>query len=160
MTQILPAVERVYPPKLMFMIANPIMRYLVGTGVGKRIEELVRLEFTGRKSGEDYRVVTGVHDLDGREVSLTNSGWRWNFEGGREIEMVRAGKRQKVMATLVTDPDEVARVYSDMIDRLGVEGAPRRLGIRINVDGRPTHAQLVDLAEREGLSLVYLDPTD
>ncbi|MFP4554900.1 MAG: hypothetical protein ACLFRT_13725 [Actinomycetota bacterium] len=158
MTQTSPALERVYPPKLMFMIVNPIMRFLLGTGAGKRFSELARLEFTGRKTGKEYAVVTAIHDIDGRDAALTNSGWRWNFQGGREIVKVQSGKRERVQATLVTDPDEVARVYSSMIQELGVEDSPRRLGIRINVDGMPTHEQLVDLAEREGLSVVYLDP--
>lgn len=160
MTQTSPSVERVYPPKLMFAVVNPIMRFLLGTRVGKRFGELARLEFTGRKSGERYQVVTAIHHVDGRDAALTNSGWRWNFEGGRQIDMVRKGKRERVNATLVNDPDDVARVYADMIDKLGVESAPRRLGIKINIDGRPTHDQLVDLAEQEGLSVVYLDPVE
>lgn len=158
MTQTSPAVERVYPPKLMFMILNPIMRFLLGTGAGKRLSELARLEFTGRKTGKEYAVVTAIHDVDGRDAALTNSGWRWNFAGGREIVKVQSGKRERVRATLVTDPDEVADVYSTKIDELGVDASPRRLGIEINIDGKPSHEQLADLAKREGLSVVYLDP--
>lgn len=159
MTQTSPALERVYPPKLMFAIVNPIMRFLVGTAAGKRLGDLARLEFTGRKSGKSYAVVTALHQVGDRLAALTNSGWRWNFAGGRRIQMVHKGERKQVEATLVADADEVAQVYSDMIDKLGVEGAPRRLGIKINIDGKPSHQQLVDLAEREGLSVVYLDPT-
>ncbi len=158
MTQTSPAVERVYPPKLILTVVNPIMRFLLGTGAGKRFGVLARLEFTGRKSGKRYEVVTGIHDIDGRDAALTNSGWRWNFMGCQQIDLVRGGQRERVNATLVTDPDEVARVYGDMIDKLGVEAAPRRLGVKINFDGKPTHDHLVDLTKREGMSVVYLDP--
>ncbi len=160
MTQSSPSVERVYPPKLMFTVVNPIMRLLLGTRAGKRFDEFARLEFIGRKSGKRYEVVTAIHEVDGREAALTNSGWRWNFEGSQQIDMVRDGERERVNATLVTDPDEVARVYTAMIDKLGVESAPRRLGIKINIDGKPTHDHLVDLTRREGLSVVYLDPVE
>lgn len=40
-----PAVERVYPPKLMFMVFNPLMRWALGTNLGKRVPELARLDF-------------------------------------------------------------------------------------------------------------------
>jgi hypothetical protein len=102
-------------------------------------------------------VVSAIHDIDGRPAILTNSRWRHNFAGSREIEVVRAGQRRAMKATLEADPDKVAEVYAQMIDRLGVEAAPRRLGISIGGKQAPTHAQLVDLVKREGLSVVYLD---
>jgi hypothetical protein len=48
MTQESTRLERVYPPKLMFAVLNPTMRWLLGTEAGKRMADLARLEFTGR----------------------------------------------------------------------------------------------------------------
>lgn len=153
-----PAVERVYPPKIMFMIANPIMRWALGTSLGKRIPGLARLEFRGRKSGNEYTVVSGLHEVDGKTATLTNSGWRWNFEGGHPVTVVIAGERHDAIGRLVPDPDAVARFYSDRIDEIGTDMAARRLGIKINVDRTPTHEELAGLVRREGLSVIYIEP--
>lgn len=152
-----PAVERVYPPKLMFMVANPLMRWALGTNLGKRVPELARLDFRGRRTGEEYGVVTALHEVDGQTAVLTNSGWRWNFEGGHPVTVVVSGERIEARGRLVSDPDAVARVYLDRIDELGTENAARRLGIKVNVDRQPTHDEIADLARGEGLSVIFLD---
>ncbi len=121
-----PPVERVYPPKIMFMVANPIMRWTLGTSLGKRFPELARLEFRGRKTGNEYKVVSALHDVGGKTATLTDSGWRWNFEGGHPVTIVVAGERNDAIGRLESDPDAVARVYSDRIDEIGIGMAARR----------------------------------
>lgn len=150
------SVERVYPPKLMFLVVNPIMRWLLGTPIGRRLPDLARMEFNGRKTGRQYTVVAALHDIDGRRAILTNSGWRHNFTEPHPIELVIAGVRHPATGTLEVDPDRVAQVYGQRIEELGVDRAGRRLGIKIH-GTTPTHQQLADLARTEGLSVIYLD---
>ena len=150
-------IERVYPPKLMFMLVNPVMTWALGTGLGRKIEGLARLEFKGRKSGKDYKVVAALHDLDGRLAALTNSGWRWNFEQGHPLIAVIGGERLAMEGHLISDPVEVARIYSQRIDDLGTAMASRRLGIKIHVDRKPTIDELTALATDEGLSAIFLE---
>jgi hypothetical protein len=150
-----PPVERIYPPKLVFMLVNPLMTWLLGTSFGKRIEGLARLEFTGRRSGKKYKLVSAVHDIGDRKAILTNSGWRANFKGGRPLRVLIGGEERQMVATLEDDPDEVARVYAERIESLG-SSAAGRLGVRVNVDRTPNYEELRDLVEREGLSVIYL----
>lgn len=153
-----PPVERVYPPKLMFMVVNPIMRWVMATGMAARIQGLVRLDFRGRRTGNDYKIVTAVHNIDGQTVALTNSGWRHNFAAGHPVTVIKRGKSVQMTGTLEADPDKVADIYADRIEEMGVGDAARRLGIKINVDREPTHEELVALAKKEGLSVIYFEP--
>jgi hypothetical protein len=58
---------------------------------------------------------------------------------------------------LISDPDTVAKVYEDTIAEPGIEQAQRRLGLRINADRPPTHAELRNAVVGSGLSIVTLD---
>lgn len=158
MTDTTRRLERVYPPKIMFAVANPIMRWLLGTRIGARIPDLARLEFKGHKSGKDIVLVTALHDVDGKKAILTNSGWRHNFQNGHDVTVIVGGESHDMVGTLEADPDAVAEVYSQKIDELGPDQAPRRLGISIPDGPPPTTEELSDLAMREGLSVIYLEP--
>jgi hypothetical protein len=57
---------------------------------------------------------------------------------------------------LMDKPYEVAKVYASLIDEVGL-GNSRRLGIRINVAGKPTVDDLAAMVARTGLSIVWLD---
>lgn len=150
-------IERVYPPKVMVAVANPVMRWLLGTGLGKRLDSLALIEFDGRRTGRRFRVVVAVHDVDGHQAILTNSRWRHNFDGGHRVDATIAGRTRKVVGRLVSDPVAVATVYGHQIEELGLEKAPRRLGIAIHGGEIPSHEELEAVARREGLSIIYLD---
>lgn len=99
--------------------------------------------------------------LSGGSVSIRQRCGPCPFAGVvGQLAQDALGYLDEPIGFLVTDPDEVARVYADMIDKLGVESAPRRLGIKIDIDAKPTHDQLADLTIREGLSMIYLDPAE
>jgi len=115
------------------------------------------LHFQGRKSGHAYVVAVGRRTIDGRLGALTNSGWRVNFRGGVPVGVTLNGKLRRGYAELLEDPEEVARIYANLIEEYGREQAGRRLGIRINVDRIPTHEELVDAIERSRLSLITID---
>ena len=154
-----PAVERVKPPEAMVRIANPIMRWLLGSPLHGLVDKhFMLLRFRGRRTGRAYEVAVGRRTIDGRLGALTNSGWRVNFRGGAPVEVTLEGELRRGHAELVEDPEEVARVYANLIEEYGREQAGRRLGIRINVDRAPTHEELIDAIERSGLSLLVIDP--
>ena len=150
-----PAVERAHPPKWLMPLINPVMRWLIDKG--RFAGRLLLLEFDGRRSGRRFRIPVGYRYLDGRRVVLTNSGWRHNLEHGADISVVQGGTRMPVHAELDADPGAVAAVYDRIIGDIGWQRAGRQLGIRINVDRRPTRTELEDLARRSGLSVVWLD---
>ncbi len=157
-TQEATTVERVYPPKLMFMVANPIMKWMLSTRLGKRVNDLALLQFKGRKTGTDYKLVSAIHQVDGRAALLTNSGWRHNFAGGHPVTATIGGEKFEMVGTLQAQPEAVARVYAEKIKELGQTGASRRLGVKIDGPDEPTLEQLTDLTRDVGLSVIYLDP--
>ncbi|MDQ3863275.1 MAG: MBL fold metallo-hydrolase [Actinomycetota bacterium] len=153
-----PAVERVKPPEAMINVANPIMYWLLRSPLHGLVDEhLMVLHFRGRKTHRPYTVVVGQRTIEGKLATLTNSPWRVNFRGGAPVDVTLKGERRAGHAELVEDPEGVARVYANLIDEYGYEKAGRHLGIRINVDRKPTHEELVDVIERSGLSFITID---
>lgn len=155
-----PAVERMQPPDLLFdVLVNPVMRRILTSRFHTRVSDRVLLlRYRGRRSGQTYSTPAGYRRIDGRLALLTNGSWRHNFRGGHDAEVVLQGEPRAVRGELLEDPEEVVRLYEDLIDEVGLERAGRELGIRINVDRRPTHEELVDCIRRSGLSVVWLDP--
>ncbi|MBA3350438.1 MAG: nitroreductase family deazaflavin-dependent oxidoreductase [Actinobacteria bacterium] len=152
-----PAVERVHPPDwLVRYLVNPVMRRVLRKRRGKLSDSVLLLRFSGRRSGKAYEIPVGYRMIDGRMALLSNTGWRYNFQGGADVEIVVAGETERARATLLGDPDEVAAIYARLIDEVGL-GAANRLGIKVHVDRKPTHDELVGMIERSGLSVVWLD---
>jgi glyoxylase-like metal-dependent hydrolase (beta-lactamase superfamily II) len=153
-----PAVERVKPPEAIIKVGNPIFGWLLRSRLhGLADEHLMLVRFRGRKTGHTYTLPVGRRTIDGRLGVLTNSPWRVNFRGGAPVEVILGGELRRGGAELVEDPEEMARIYANLIEEYGYEQAGRRLGIRINVDRMPTHEELVDAIERSGLSFVVID---
>jgi hypothetical protein len=62
-----------------------------------------------------------------------------------------------VQAERVADVDETADLFGELIEHFGRANAPRRLGLRVNVDRKPTHEELVDAVRRIKLSIIHID---
>jgi hypothetical protein len=114
------------------------------------------LHYVGRRSGRRFDVPAGYHVMDGVPSVLTDSGWRHNFAGGRDIEVTLRGVRRPAHAVLTAEPREVAAVYERLIGELGIKQARRRLGLRFNVDRVPTLSELQEAIEQSGLSIVRI----
>lgn len=154
------AVERVHPPRwIISHLVNPVARRMLRRR-SKIGEEILLLRFSGRKTGRAFELPVGFRDIDGRIALLTNSGWRHNFRGGRDVEIVVRGETRPARASLLDDPNEVARIYERLIDEVGLDQATRRLGIKLHVDRVPTTDELADMAEKSGLSVIWLDPLE
>ncbi|KOX23333.1 MULTISPECIES: nitroreductase/quinone reductase family protein [unclassified Streptomyces] len=137
-------------------VVNPVVRRLAARG--KAGDTLLILHFTGRKSGRPFDVPAGYHLVDGRVTVFTNSGWRHNFAGGRDIHVTLHGARRPARAVLVAEPDEVTTVYRGLITELGPAKAQRRLGIRINVDRVPSYDEIREAVTASGLSMIHVTP--
>lgn len=61
------------------------------------------------------------------------------------------------MPALVDDPAAVAALYDRLIGEVGWRKAARELGVRINVERRPTIDELQDAARRSDLSVIWVD---
>lgn len=137
-------------------VANPIIKTLAPRAKGVQAFAIV-LHFLGRRSGKTYDVPAGYRQVNGEIYIATNSGWRHNFAGGRDVEVTFLGRRQPARATLIADPEVVARYYAGRYAEMGPKGAARGLGVRINFNRAPTHEEWVDFVRRSGMSLVRID---
>jgi hypothetical protein len=154
-----PAVERVRPPIALVRLANPVVRrLLMSPWHGLVSKHLAVVRYTGRRSGRRFALPVGRQELDGSPVVISNSPWRMNFRGGREAELLVAGEWCDTRATLVSDVERVSDFFERRMTELGWRDAARALGIRVNVDRRPTHAELADAIRSSGLSLVVFEP--
>ena len=128
------------------------MRRLIASG--RFQDQMLVLHYVGRRSGQRFDVPAGYRIIDGVPSVLTSSGWRYNFAGGRAIEVTLRGERRPAFAVLTAEPREVAAVYERLILELGTKQARRRLGLRFHVDRAPTLLELQDAIQRSGLSIV------
>lgn len=152
-----PSIERVHPPAALMRVANPVMRRLLASRAHRLVSgQLLVLHYHGRRTGTRYDVPVGYRTHHGALEVLTNSGWRVNFRGGRDIEVTHRGQRRRAHAVTIEDPPTVAATYNELIADLGVQQAQRRLGIRITGDRPPTADELADAVQRLGMSIVRI----
>lgn len=154
-----PAVERMHPPEVLWKhLVNPVMRAVLHSPAHRLVDRhLLLLEFHGRRTGTHYAIPVGHRHIDGRMTVLTNAGWRVNFRGSHSLTVRLGGEVRSGTGHLEEDPEIVASTYEQLIDEYGWRQAGRRMGIRLNVDRAPTHDELVDAVQANGLSLLRID---
>jgi hypothetical protein len=135
-------------------LVNPLVRRLVARGFAP--DQLLVLHLHGRRTGRVYDVPVGYHLVDGAITVLTDSAWRHNLAEPTEVAATVRGVRQSYRADRIDDPSAVAGVFATLVDRLGVSGASRRLGLRVHHDGPPTRDELLQLVQRSGVVAVRL----
>ncbi len=148
-----PAVERVYPPKLVTKVGNALLTRLLRRPGSRAGKGLMLLRVQGRRSGRAIETPVARQEIGGALACLTNSSWRHNFTGGADCELVLDGRVRRARGELVTGVDEVVAAYREVMDRVG-PGEYRRTGLTVNVDRPPTDAELADAVQRYGLSFV------
>ena len=149
--------EGVEPPKALGRVVGPVLKVLLRSPLhGLVSEHLMVLAFARHKSAKRYEVVVGRHDLGGTLAVPTGSRWRLNLRGGAPVEVTLGGMRKAGHAELVEDPDEVARVYEELLDRISIRNA-QRVGLRVNVDRKPAHEELKAALVDHGAIRVRLD---
>lgn len=129
--------------RTMMRIGNAVMVPMLRSRLGVRMHDLALLTVTGRRTGREYTIPVGYHTLHGAAIVLTAGGWRRNLRGGADIEVRHEGRTRTMHADLVEDPDEVADVYAEMLERVGVERSTR-VGLKVAGDAMPTHEELVE----------------
>ena len=148
--------ERRHPPRALVRLVNPLVRRLVTRGWAG--DQLLVLHLRGRRTGRAYDVPVCYHLVDGVVTVLTDSAWRHNLVEPTEVAATVRAVRRPYRAELVDDPGAVAGVFATLVDRMGVVGAARRLGLRVHHDGPPTKDELAELVRRSGVVAVRLQP--
>ena len=123
-------------------VGNTFMRPLLHSRLGRGIDDLALLSFTGRKSGRLYTVPVGYHELNGQGVVLTASPWKANLRGGADVEVEHNGRRMPMRAELIEDPHEVAQVYSALLRKIELSKAKLAIGLEVIGEKIPTDEEI------------------
>jgi hypothetical protein len=123
-------------------IFNPVARLMVRTPVGRLVPWMGVLRFAGRKSGRQFVVPVGVHDVDGIATVFTDRPWRQNFRDGARVVVVRSGRQRQGDAVLI---DDRAQVGVALLKALQQTSRPSNLGLKVTKGRQPTADDLAAL---------------
>ncbi|MFD2092681.1 hypothetical protein [Blastococcus deserti] len=134
---------------------NVVMRPLLASPLGRRINGVMLLEFTGRRSGRTIKVPVNFHLVDGIPMAFTDAPWRFNFDGGAPVKVTYRGRVYETRGLLVPmSPEAMGAAVRKSLD---TGGSAQRMGIRTVPGHRPTAAELAELGPALGTSVIRLD---
>jgi hypothetical protein len=154
-----PSVEDHRPPPLVLRIVNPAIRTLLRSPLHRVLsKQLMLLSVQGRKTNRTVSVVVGRHQVDHMLLVSASGTWRHNLRGGAPVRVTLDGVECAGHAELEEDPDEVARIYQQLLETLGLDRASM-LGLRINVGRPPTLEEIKPAVAQRGIARVRLGAT-
>ena len=129
------------PPPGWFVrhVANPLLRRVIPSRVGRLVPGIAVLRFRGRRTGASYSVPVGIYDHEDAQVVFTDSAWAVNFREGGPVEIVRRGRATMAHGVLVADPGYVGPAIRGALD---AGTSTNMLGLAIDRGHRPTDAEL------------------
>jgi hypothetical protein len=93
------------PPPTLMRLLNPLVRRVLSSRhLGGRIDQIMLLEFTGRRSGRRIRVPVALHLIDGVPMAFTHRPWRLNFAGGAPVTITHRGQSRHGVACCYRPP--------------------------------------------------------
>ncbi|MCV7298316.1 hypothetical protein H7J93_01530 [Mycobacterium barrassiae] len=154
-----PAVIADHPPEKLLKVANPMLRFLLGTPLaGPLRNQLMVLKFKGRKSGRPFSIPVSAHHIDGTLYAIANAGWKHNFTGGADAEVVHGGKTTKMHGELISDPAVVADLAHRCAQSYGVKKAQTMMGLKFRDNQIPTLDEFKEGLAREKIVAVKFTP--
>jgi len=159
MTDQVPAVSAGHPPDALLKIANPLLRVLLGTPLaGPLRNQLMVLNFTGRKSGRQFSIPVSAHHIDGALYAIAGAGWKANFRDGHDAEVVHAGKTTAMRGELISDRAVVADLAHRCAEGYGVKKAQTMMGLKFRDNRIPTVEEFEEAIAREKIVAVKFTP--
>ncbi len=159
MTDQVPAVAAGHPPEKLLKVANPILRLLLRTPLaGPMRGQLMVLNFKGRKSGREFSIPVSAHQIDGALYAIANAGWKHNFSGGADAEVLHDGKTTKMHGELISDPAVVADLAHRCAQSYGVKKAQTMMGLKFRDDRIPTVDEFAEGLARDKIVAVKFTP--
>jgi hypothetical protein len=148
-----------HPPAVFLRVVNPILKLLLHTPfAGAARNQLMVVDFTGRKSGRPYSIVLSAHVIDGVLYAMTGATWKSNFRDGATAQVLHAGKTTTMRGELITDKAHVADLYARCTESYGVKRAERVMGIGFRDHQLPTRDQFAEAVEELNLRAIRFTP--
>jgi len=159
MTEQSSAITESHPPEALLRVVNPIMKLLLRTPfAGAARNQLMVVNFTGRKSGHHYSIPLSAHVIDGTLYAMTGRTWKSNFRDGATATVLHDGKTTTMRGELITDKAQVADLYSRSAESSGVKRAERAMGLGFRDHQMPTHDQFAQAVDQLNLRAIRFTP--
>jgi hypothetical protein len=150
-------VEDRRPPRAVLRLVNPVMLRLLRSPLHRAVSnKLMILSVRGRKTDRTIPVVVGRHPVDGLLLVSASGAWRHNLRGGAPVRVTLDGVERTGHAVLEEDPNEVARIYRQLLEIVGL-GRAGDLGLRVNGKRLPTTEEIEPAVARRAIARVQLD---
>jgi hypothetical protein len=148
-----------HPPDAFLRVANPIMKLLLRTPfAGPARNQLMVVDFTGRKSGRHYSIPLSAHQVDGVLYAMTANPWKNNFRDGATAQILHNGKTTTMRGELITDKEHVADLYSRCAESYGAKRAARAMGLGFRNHQMPTRDQFAKAVDELHLRAIRFTP--
>jgi hypothetical protein len=159
MTEKSNAITVSHPPEAFLRIVNPIMKVLLHTPfAGPARNQLMVVNFTGRKSGRHYSLPLSAYVIDGVLYAMTGATWKANFRDGATAQVLHDGKTTTMRGELLTDKAHVTDLYSRCAESYGVKRAERAMGLAFRDHQMPTHDQFAEAVDELNLRAIRFTP--
>ena len=134
-----------HPPAAFLRVVNPIMKLLLHTPfAGAARNQLMAVDFKGRKSGRPYSIVLSAHLIDGTLYAMTGAVWKNNFRDGAVAQVLHGGKTTAMRGELITDTAHVADLFARCAQSYGAKRAERVMGLGFRNHQMPTRDQFAE----------------
>jgi hypothetical protein len=159
MTEQSNAITVSHPPAAVLRVVNPILRLLLRTPfAGAARNQLMVVDFSGRKSGRHYSIPLSAHLIDGVLYAMTGATWKNNFRDGAAAQVLHDGKRTTMRGELITDKPLIADLYARCAESYGVKQAERVMGIGFRDHQMPTRDQFAEAVDELHLNAIRFTP--
>ena len=144
-----------HPPDALLRIVNPLMKLLLHTPLmGGARNQLMVVDFTGRKSGRQFSIPISAHEIDNDLYALTPATWKYNFRDGANAKILHDGKTSTRNGQLIQDRGTVAGLYSRLAESYGVKRAERSFGLKFPEQRVPTRDEFGQAVDQLHLAAI------
>ena len=159
MTEKSNAITVSHPPDAFLRVVNPIMKLLLHTPLaGAARNQLMVVNFTGRKTGKPYSIVVSAHVIDDTLYAMTGASWKANFRDGAAAQVLHDGKTTTMRGELITDKALITDLYSRCTESYGVKRAERAMGLGFRDHQMPTRDQFAEAVDQLHLNAIRFTP--
>lgn len=153
------AVDIGHPPDPLLRAVNPVLKWLLGTPLaGPLRKQLMVLNFTGRKSGNQFSIPVSAHVIDKDLYALAGANWKYNFKGGAPARVVYAGKKTAMQGELIADRATVHDLYHRCALSYDVKRAQRMMGLKFRDNRIPSLPEFAEAVDRLKLAAIKFTP--
>jgi hypothetical protein len=138
---------------------NPIVSAILRSPFHDLLSDSVLLlTFSGRKTGKRYSVPVGyIPDGDAFTV-ISVHGWWPNLRGGQPLSVRLRRREYCARAEVMEDPTAVVEEVDRLVDRFGLSGASRRIGIALDITPPPTREEIAEAMRGRVVIRLTLEP--